>query len=208
MSVSNPNPYSPEAAAMAAPAAGVASARMVGNVFSLLAWGLWVALAVVIVFGLIGHVHAYRALAEEAAMVSAGTEQLGEIVGEQRALIAAAVLWIKFAIVAALYWSTAIRGFGHAMAALRLSSVAEASGVDLRATAKDKFSRAASLLGDMNLAMCFELFIVFFSLLAWTIFAFNWTVLVLTIAALPVAVGHWFLTIVVQDNLGERVERV
>ena len=208
MSVSNPKPYSPEAAPMGVPVAGAASAGMVGKVFSLLAWGLWVALAVVIVFGVIGHVRAHQALAERAATASAGAKQLEEIVGEQRSLIAAAVLWIKFAIVAVLYWSTAIRGFGHAIVTLRLSSVSDASGVDLRATAKAKFSRAASLLGDMNLAMCFELFIVFFSLLAWTIFAFNGTVLVLTIAALPVAAGHWVLTTVVQDNLGERVERV
>lgn len=204
MSVSNPNSYS----SGTVPAVGAASAGAIGKMFSLLAWGLWIALAAAVVFGLISHVRAYQTLAEKAAMVSASAKQLEEVVGEQRSLIAAAVLWIKFAIVAVLYWSTAIRGFGHAMVALRLSSVSDASGIDRRATAKDKFSRAASLLGDMNLAMCFELFIVFFSLLAWTIFAFNGMVLVLTIAALPVAVGHWFLTTVIQDNLGERVERV
>ena len=32
---------------------------------------------------------------------------------------------------------------------------------------------AASLLGDMNLAMAFETFIVFFILLAWSIFAYS-----------------------------------
>ena len=90
---------------------------------------------------------------------------------------------------------------------MALSSATDVAATELRMHAKDKFSRAASLLGDMNLAMLFETFIVFFILLMWTIFAYHAVALVLTILALPVAAGHWILTVVIQDRMGDRVER-
>jgi hypothetical protein len=55
--------------------------------------------------------------------------------------------------------------------------------------------------------MVFESLIVFFLLLCWAIFAFNPVVLALTILTLPAAAGHWWMTVLIQDTLGDRVER-
>ena len=188
MSVAKPSPQIPQAVpvAVAVPGGGLFAARSLGLLWTVLTWAAAGGVALAIVIGVL-------------VLVS-----LSEVSAE---LIAASILWMKFSVVAALYWCTAFRCFGHGGVALMLESAADAPAVELRTRARDKFSRASSLLGDMNLAMCFESFIVFFTLLAWSIFAFHAAALVLMILALPLAAGHWFLTIVIQDKLGDSVER-
>lgn len=188
MSVANPNPSSSQAVPMSAPASGGGTlvARGIGLFWALLMWGLAGGVALCILIG----------VAVLVGMAKVSVE-----------IVAATILWMKFSVVIALYWCTAFRCFGNGGMAMALSSARGAAATELRMHAKDKFSRAASLLGDMNLAMLFETFIVFFTLLAWAIFAYHAAALVLAILALPVAAGHWVLTVVIQDKMGDRVER-
>jgi len=191
MSASNPSGGTPQAAVAAvpvseAPPVNLLALRTLRMVWSLLAWAV---------------------LGGAAAAVIAGTLLLilGEDVsGEQ---IAIGVLWMKLAVIVALYWATGLRAMGHAGVALKLRHVSGKEASDLRAGAKDRFSRGAGLLGDLSLAACFEFFIVFFVLLAWVIFAFHAAALVLMILCVPVAAAHGVLASVVQDRLGARVER-